>query len=163
MGGATAIKLSEGLYAAMRGKLYAPFEAVVTAEEVSAYARSTEDDNPIRHDRDAARAADHADIIAPPTFLLALAAKRGQNANALGEFGFTSNHTLYGQQDFDCRRPVCVGETLHGRQRIVEVTEKKAGELLFVITEMEWLDARGEIVAVTRQTLIVPLRGEEAA
>jgi acyl dehydratase len=154
-------ELGEPLYSAMRGREYEPFEIVVTAEEISAYAYSTEDFDPIRHDSEAARRAGYTDTVPPPTFILALAAKRGHSANALAEFGFTSDHTLYGEQDFKYYRTVCAGDRLKCQQRIAEVMEKKAGTRLFVITEMLWSDPEGAPVALTRQTLIVPLRDRE--
>ena len=159
----TSRQAGERLYASLRGKVYPTFDAPVEADEIIAYARSTRDDNPIRHEREAARAAGYADIVAPWPFLLALAAKRGQGVNALGDLGFTANHTLYGQQDFDCRRAACAGEVLKGRQRIVELVEKKKGTLLLLVLEIEWSDGAGETIAVSRQTLIVPLRGGAAA
>jgi acyl dehydratase len=157
------IELGEKLYAAMRGKTYESFDVIAMAEDISAYARSTEDFNPIRYDPEAARAAGYADIVAQPTYLLSLAAKRGHSSLALGAFGFTPDHTLYGQQDFECYRPVCAGDRLKCEQRIAEVMEKKNGTRLFVITEMLWSDPEGAPVALTRQTLIVPLRDREKA
>ncbi len=97
----TSIVLGEDLYGRLRGKQDEPFEAVVVAEDVIAYALSTEDDNPIRYDAQSAQAEGYANIVAPPAFLLALAAKSRQNADVLADFGFYAE--LRGDRHRFCR------------------------------------------------------------
>jgi len=151
------VRLSEELYRALTGKTYGPFTVAVTAERIRSYAEATGDNDPIRHDRSAARAAGYRDIVAPPTLGFTLLLMARQPDLALADFGLTVNEALHGEQSFTYGAPICAGDILTGSQRITDVREKKRGTLLLVVTVAQLGNELGEQVLETSLTSIVPL------
>jgi acyl dehydratase len=78
-----------------------------------AFASAIGETDPVYSDLDAARAAGHADLPVPPTFLFGLGLGRGAADFAwLADLGVDLRHVLHGEQSFTYHSPVHAGDTL---------------------------------------------------
>src|SRR5207253_83433 len=95
----------------------------------------------------------------------------GEGIQIHGGIGFTWEHDmggarslkldyrrlLHGEQEFEYLKPIRPGDVLTARGRTKDVFEKegkRGGKMLFVITETEFTNQRGEVAAYSRSTLI---------
>jgi acyl dehydratase len=96
----------------------APYE--VGREKIREFADSLGDDNPVYRDPDAARAAGHPDVIAPPTFPSSLAMTAFQEVMA--GLGFDNSRVFHATLRFSSSRPARVGDRL-----VVQVSVQDTG------------------------------------
>src|SRR3954466_14854161 len=88
----------------------------VGREHIRRFADAIGDPNPIYRDEDAARAAGHPRIPAPPTFVAAL---RPNDARSGVDIDWA--RLLHGEQEFELRRPLYAGDSLVLVQTIADV------------------------------------------
>jgi len=65
---------------------------------------------------------------------------------------------LHGEQEFEYVKPIHAGDVLRVRSRTRDVFEKqgsRGGKMLFVLMESEYRNPRDEVVAYSRNTLIM--------
>ena len=118
----------------------------VEAASVRAYAQAIGDSNPAYPQSD-----DDVDgKIAPPSYAAVYALG---SSNAMGRLGIAPNRLIHGEQSFEWTRAVRVGETLTVQGRIADVYNKRS--LQFIVAETEARDAAGELVCVSRATVLV--------
>ncbi len=70
---------------------------------------------------------------------------------------FDLRRILHGEQDFEFLKPIFVGDVLTGTSRIADVYEKaggRGGKMTFMVTEIEYKNQQGEVVAYARGTLV---------
>ena len=142
---------------------------------VTAFADAVKDDNPVYHDRGAARAAGFGNVPAPPTFTFALPfwgsfaeeqpddPTGGENPMhaVMGELFGQGALVLHGEQEFTYHRPVEVGMELDGRGEVVDIYEKETdtARMTFVVMTTRWTDAAsGDPVVTETFNLIARLR-----
>jgi len=95
--------------------------------------------------------------VAPPTFLMTIAHWLGDLSQTRRGVTLDTKRLLHGEQEFEFRRPVRVGDVLRFRSRVKDVFEKqgkRGGAMTFVISEVEFRAAGGEVVATLRNTSI---------
>ncbi|NJP53847.1 MaoC family dehydratase [Streptomyces sp. SBST2-5] len=127
---------------------------VVEREKIREFAAAVGADDPAYTDPGAARALGYPDVLAPPTFLVAAAARaedrllrhRGVLANPSG--------TLHRAQRFVHHRPVCAGEELRVRVRLAERSRLGGRDVL--VLESEFRAADGSPVSTVTSTLLTP-------
>jgi acyl dehydratase len=68
------------------------------------------------------------------------------------ELGLDYSRVVHGEQAFDWRRPIVVGDRLRVTPRIADIYAKGPNE--FLVIEGEIIDAGGEVVCVARTTLL---------
>jgi acyl dehydratase len=68
------------------------------------------------------------------------------------ELGLNYALVVHGEQEYDWRRPVRVGDVLSAVPRIADIYSRGPNE--FLVIESEILDASGETVVVARSTLL---------
>ncbi|MFD9825993.1 MaoC family dehydratase N-terminal domain-containing protein [Tsukamurella tyrosinosolvens] len=117
--------------------------------------------DPVFTDLDAARAAGHRDLPAPPTFVFGLALEAPEPFGYLGTLGIDLRHILHGEQRFDHHAIVYAGDRITVRESIVDVYAKSGGTLEFLVKRSEFL-RDGEPVATATSTIVVR-RPQEAA
>jgi acyl dehydratase len=134
------------------GRASAPLTLDVEAGHIRRFAEAIGDPNPIYRSAEAARAAGHPRIPAPPTFAIAL-----RPNDAREGMGIDMRKVLHGEQHFELRRPVCAGDSLTLVQRIADIYEKqgKSGAMDFLVLETTATDAAGEVVYVARANIVV--------
>lgn len=118
------------------------------------FAKATSETNSIYLDVEAARAAGHPHLPAPPTFLFAAELDSGALESMLELLGVPLSKVLHGEQSYVYHRPVHVGDTVTVQSRIEDIYDKKAGALEFIVKTSRATDQDGELVAQMRSTLI---------
>ena len=123
------------------------------------FAKATGESNPIYFDEEAARAAGHPAIPAPPTYLFSLAigapAKRGEVLNAENGIGVDMRRILHGEQKFAYHRPVHAGDRLTLTTTTSDIYSKKGGALDFIVQDTRALNDAGELcVEMTVVTVV---------
>lgn len=111
--------------------------------------------NPIYFDEQAARAAGHPDLPAPPTFLFSAEMESDLKMNWLKEAGVPLERVLHGEQSFEYHLPVYAGDTVSVRSRVADIYDKKNGALEFVVLDTTAVNQRGETVAESRGIVVV--------
>jgi acyl dehydratase len=96
----------------------------VGLEKVREFANAVAADNPVHHDREAARAAGFRDVVAPPMFCVVYSAPSMGPAILDPEVGINLATMLHGSQEFIWGEPVCVGDEITTAPRCTEIYEK---------------------------------------
>jgi acyl dehydratase len=125
----------------------------VGREHIRQFAEAIGDPNPIYRDPDAARAAGHPDVIAPPTFLTVLGLRFSKNSPIVDpDLGLNYALVVHGEQRFELHRPVHAGDVLSTVTRVADIRDAGRNELMTMVSEVTGAD--GEKVATTTSTLV---------
>lgn len=134
---------------AMIGRVLSTGSATVAADHVAAFADALGDPDPRYRG---------ADAVAPPTYPIAFMVQAMSGGlETFQELGLDFMTLVHGEQEFEYRRPIRVGETLELTGRIADVYEKRSsggGVLDFVVLETEAKDRAGKVVFLSRNVLI---------
>jgi acyl dehydratase len=136
----------------LKGKEYEEVAFIVDRDRVTQFADAIGDDNPIYRDAAAAKEAGFDEQVAPPTFPTVLQIMTSGQAVVDPELGLDYSRVVHGEQEYELGRPLVVGDVLKARPRIADIYTKKSNE--FIVIESEIRDQSGEIVVVSRSTLI---------
>ena len=143
---------------AIQGRSYPPVDAyLVGREKVREFARAVFATNPIHFEVEAARAAGHADVVAPPTFPVVV--QEATLAQLLGDAdaGIDFGRVVHGDQRFEYSRPVVAGDELTAHLTVTSVKSLGGNSMITASTVID--DAAGEHVVTATSTLVV--RGED--
>ena len=140
------------LNTALKGKEYAPISLVVERDRVLAFADAISEDAPVFRDAEAARAAGHDEQLAPPTFATVLQIMASMQIVPDQELGLNYMLVVHGEQEFEWRRPIRVGDRLRAEPRIADIYSRGPNE--FLVIEASIQDEGGETVVVSRSTLL---------
>jgi acyl dehydratase len=125
----------------------------VGREHVRSFADAIGDPNPLYRDPEAARAAGHPDVVAPPTFLTVLSFRfNADSPIADPGLGLDYSLVVHGEQSFVLHRPVHVGDVLSSVQRVTEIRDVGRNELMTLVTDVR--DAEGRDVATATMSLV---------
>ncbi len=118
------------------------------------FAESLGETNPIYFDETAAKAAGYRGLVAPPTFPVALRAGSDLREGLLVGAG---KHLLQAEQTFEYARPICAGDRITVRSKVLEVAQRQTptGLADVAVIEDEGHDEAGELVYRARQLLVV--------
>ncbi|WP_430644812.1 FAS1-like dehydratase domain-containing protein [Agromyces sp. GXS1127] len=142
----------------LQGRVFAPTAPyLVGREKVREFARAVFAANPINHDVDAARAAGHADIVAPPTFAVVVQEHTLAQLLAEPDAGIDFSRVVHGDQRFTSTRPIVAGDELTATLTVSSV--KTLGAHSMVTAESVITDAEGAHVVTAISTLVV--RGDD--
>lgn len=130
----------------------------VSAADIAAFADAVGSDDPVHHDPEVARAAGHADVIAPPTFAVTIAQQCDRAYIQDPDAGIDFSRVVHGEQRFLHHRPITAGDELMGELTVDSV--RSAGGHSMITTRTE-LTAGGEPVCTSTSTIVV--RGGEGA
>ena len=119
------------------------------------FAKAIGETDPVYTDEAAARAAGHADLPAPPTFLFAAELDNGATDRLLADLGVPIATILHGEQGFTYHRTACVGDVVTVDSRIADIYDKKNGALEFIVKESRAVNQRDELVAELRTVIVV--------
>ena len=136
----------------MIGRVLSTGTATVAPEHVAAFARALGDENPAYLGPSASGAP-----VAPPTYPIAFMAQAmAGGMETFLELGLNFMTLVHGEQEFEYTRPIKAGETLTLTGRIADLYEKQGsnGMLDFAVLETEAVDAAGQAVFFSRNTLI---------
>ena len=142
----------------LQGRVFPPVAPyLVGREKVREFSRAVFATNPINHDPEAARAAGHTDVVAPPTF--AVVVQEATLAQLLGEpdGGIDFTRVVHGDQRFSYTRPIIAGDELTATLEVTSI--KTLGGHSMVTAESTIVDSTGAHVVTAISTLVV--RGDE--
>ncbi len=135
------------------GRTYPATTYAVGREKVREFAYAVGETNPLHLDLEAARAAGHADLVAPPMFAVVF----GMASIAQGMFdpevGIDFARLVHSGQEFEWGPLVVAGDEITTTTALTDVTER-AGNAFFVF-ESTSVNQRGETVCVGRWSNIV--------
>lgn len=133
-----------------------PDTYVVGREKIREFATAIGDAAPLCHDVTAARQAGYPDVVAPPTFAMAVVA-RAQDAVLFDpQLGLDFSRVVHGDQSFSYDRPICAGDELHATVHIDAIRVMAGNDIITLRTELA--DATGKSVCTATATLVS--RGE---
>lgn len=136
----------------LKGKEYQEVSLTVDRDQVVQFDEAVGEDNPAFRDAGAARALGYSEQLAPPTFVTKVQIMASAQVVLDQELGLNYMLVVHGEQEFEWRRPVQVGDVLTAVPRIADIYAKGPNE--FLVIEAEVKDATGETVAVSRTTLL---------
>ncbi|HUN93858.1 MAG TPA: MaoC family dehydratase N-terminal domain-containing protein [Burkholderiaceae bacterium] len=129
---------------------------LVTALDIRKFAQAIGETNPIHRDPEAARAAGHRDVVAPPLFFqtmvfdpVAAEALPPDGSPTELDVPVPATRAMGGSSEFTINRPVCAGEWIRVRSVLkdVQVKRGKAGVLYAIVVQTDFSDADDALVA----------------
>lgn len=130
---------------------------LVGREKVREFARAVLATNPVYLDVAAARAAGHADVVAPPTFPVVVQELTLAQLLAEPDANIDFTRVVHGDQRFTFSRDIVAGDELTATLSVTSV--KTLGGHSMVTSESVMTDATGAHVVTATSTLVV--RGDE--
>jgi acyl dehydratase len=141
------------LDAGLVGRSYPPSAVYeVGREKIAEFATALGDPDPVYRDVDAARAAGHADVIAPPTFAIVLSLGAGNVVVEDPDVGIDYSRVVHGEQRFTHHRPIRAGDRLVATASIAAVRSMAGNDML--TTRVDLATEDGEPVCTTRSMLV---------
>src|SRR3954454_2280291 len=135
------------------GKTYPPVTYAVGREKIKEYAFATGETNPVHLDVEAARAAGHRDVVAPPMFAVVYSAPAVAPAIFDPEVGLNFALMVHGAQEFRWGPLVVAGDEIQTGVRVVSIEQRD--DKGFYVFESVSTNQRGETVCVGTWTNIV--------
>ena len=133
------------------GRAFPPSEPYeVSRVKIKEFAEAIGDPNPVYRDREAAKAAGHPDVIAPPTFPIVISLSGGDLLDP--ELGLNYSMVVHGEQRFEYQRPLRAGDVVVTESKIAgmrSIGRNERLEIQTVITTVE-----GEHVCTAHNVLI---------
>ena len=136
----------------LKGKEYQEVTFEVTRPEVVAFAEAIGEGNPIYRDAEAAKTAGYPEQVAPPTFITRIQIMTSGQVVLDQELGLDYTRVVHGEQQYDWRRPLVVGDLVTTTPRLADIYAKGPNE--FLVIEADIKDRSGETVIVARSTLL---------
>jgi acyl dehydratase len=142
----------ESRYAAYVGRESPPVHYEIERGHIRRFVEAIGDPDPIYVDEEAARAAGHERIPAPPTFATAL-----RPADPREGMEIDWKKLLHGEQEYRYERPLYAGDRITVVGRIAEayVKEGKAGAMDMLVTEAIGSDDHGRVVFRARSLAVI--------
>jgi len=123
------------------------------------FAKATGETDAVYFDEDAARAAGHPGLPAPPTYAFSLArsapARRGDILDKANGIGADMARLLHGEQGFTYHRPIYAGDRLTLTTTTSDIYAKKGGALEFVVQDTRVMNVSGDLCAEMRSVFVV--------
>jgi acyl dehydratase len=135
------------------GKRFPPHAYAVGREKIREYARAVGEADPRHLDVDAARAAGHPDLVAPPMFAVVYCAEAIEEALFDPEIGIDFAMLLHGAQQFSWGPLVHAGEEITTEIELAEVSARIG--LAFYRFRSRSINERGEEVCSGEWTHVV--------
>jgi acyl dehydratase len=135
------------------GKTYPPVTYAVGREKIREYALATGETNPLHLDVEAARAAGHRDLVAPPMFAVVYTAPAVTPGIFDPDVGINFALMVHGGQDFRWGGLVVAGDEITTTASVSDISERD-GKGFYVFASRS-VNQDGEEVCVGTWTNIV--------
>jgi acyl dehydratase len=143
---------------ALVGRSYPPSAVYeVGRAKLAEFAAAIGSDDPVHTDVDAARAAGHPDVIAPPTFAITVTLAAAMVVLDDPDVGIDYSRVVHGEQRFTHHRPIRAGDRLIATATIDAARSVAGNDLLTARVELTTED--GEAVCTSLSMLVA--RGNE--
>jgi acyl dehydratase len=136
----------------LKGKEYQEVEFAIDRDHVGRFADAIGEDAPIFRDVQAAKELGYDEQLTPPTFVTAMQIMTSGQVVLDQELGLNYSLVVHGEQEYEWRRPVKVGDKLRATPRIADIYARGPNE--FLVIEAEIKDESGETVVIARSTLL---------
>ena len=141
------------LDAGLVGRSYPPSAVYeVGREKIAEFAAAIGETDPVHRDADAARAAGHPDVIAPPTFAIVLTLSAAGVVVEDPDVDLDYSRVVHGEQRFTHHRPIRAGDRLVATAAIDAVKTVAGNDML--TTRVDLATEDGEPVCTTRSMLV---------
>ncbi|MGZ5386943.1 MAG: FAS1-like dehydratase domain-containing protein [Solirubrobacterales bacterium] len=125
----------------------------VGLEKVREFATAVGAENPVHHDREAAKAAGYRDVVAPPMFCVVYSAPAMGPAILDPDVGINLALMLHGSQEFAWGEPVCAGDVIETAATCKEIYEKD-GKGFYVFESVSTNQDGAEVVRGTWTNIV---------
>jgi acyl dehydratase len=136
----------------LKGKEYQEVTFEVERDRVIRFADAIGEQDPRYRDPEAAQAAGFPEQLAPPTFPTVMQIMTSGQVVLDQELGLDYSRVVHGEQEYEWRRPIVVGDVLKAIPRLADIYARGPNEFLTI--EAEITDANGQVVCVARTTLL---------
>jgi acyl dehydratase len=141
------------LDAGLVGRSYPPSAVYeVGREKIAEFATALSDPDPVYRDPEAARAAGHPDVIAPPTFAIVLSMGAGNVVIEDPDVDIDYSRVVHGEQSFTHHRPIRAGDRLVATASIAAVRSVAGNDML--TTRVDLATEDGEPVCTATSLLV---------
>jgi acyl dehydratase len=141
------------LDAGLVGRSYPPSAVYeVGRAKIAEFADALGDPDPVYRDPEAARAAGHPDVIAPPTFAIVLSLGAGNVVVEDPDVGIDYSRVVHGEQRFTHHRPIRAGDRLVATASVAAVRSVAGNDML--TTRVDLATEDGEPVCTTSSMLV---------
>src|SRR3954453_23702345 len=135
------------------GRRYPPSAVYeVGRAKIAEFATAIGDPSPVYRDADAARAAGHPDVIAPPTFAIAVSLEAAMVVLQDPDVALDYSRVVHGEQRFVHHRPIRAGDRLVATTTIDAVRTVAGNDLL--TTRVKLATEEGEAVCTAHSMLV---------
>lgn len=124
----------------------------VGREKVREFATAVGDQNPLYHDLDAAKAAGHRDLLAPPTFPFVITYRAMIGAIGDPELNLNYMMVVHGEQQFTYARPLYAGDEVVVDSLVKDIKAVGRNEVLTMEQHVKTLD--GELIVTTKNVTV---------
>ena len=136
----------------LKGKEYQEVEFVIDRDHVARFADAIGEEAPAFRDPQAAKELGYDEQLTPPTFVTAMQIMTSGQVVLDQELGLNYWLVVHGEQEYEWRRPVKVGDRLKATPRIADIYGRGPNE--FLVIEADIKDGSGETVVIARSTLL---------
>jgi acyl dehydratase len=138
---------------ALVGRSYPPSAVYeVGRAKIAEFARAIGAEDPVHRDPEAARAAGHPDVIAPPTFAIVLTLEAANVVLDDPDVSLDYSRVVHGEQKFAHHRPIRAGDRLVATTTIDAVRSVAGNDLL--TTRVDVATEDGEAVCTATSMLV---------
>ena len=125
---------------------------LVGVEKIREFATAIGERSPLCHDRSAARAAGHPDLVAPPTFAIAAVARAQDAVLFRPDLGLDFSRVVHGDQRFTHHRAIHAGDELRAVVHIDSIRQMAGNDIIGLRTDVT--DGDGASVVTAYSTLV---------
>lgn len=129
-----------------------PEPYLVGREKIREFASAIADENPFHHDQVAARSAGHLDVVAPPTFAVAVVSAVQDALLFDPALGLDFSRVVHRDQKFTHHRPIVAGDELTTAVTVDGIRVLAGNDVLTIRTEVT--DPSGAAVCTAVCTLV---------
>jgi len=135
------------------GRSYPPSTVYeVGRAKIAEFAAAIGETDPVHRDAEAARAAGHPDVIAPPTFAIVVSLQAATSVLDDPDVALDYSRVVHGEQRFTHHRPIRAGDRLVATTTIDAVRSVGGNDLL--TTRVDLATEDGEPVSTATSTLV---------
>jgi len=136
------------------GHQFAKFSIEIEKGRLRMFANAIGETNPIYSDESAAIAAGYRTLPAPPTFPFTIELDGPELLPVLRLLDMDIARLLHGSQEFEYFDTIYAGDTVTVSVTLVDLFDKKAGTLEFLVLESTFTNQTGNVVAKAINTLV---------
>lgn len=147
--------------AMMGQEVESPGQEVVDTTAIRRYAAAIGDLDPLYLDEEYARKTSYGGIVAPPTFVFDVSnnifTEVGEDGREKGRVTLPGLRVARGGNEWQFFEPARPGDVINRKRKIAEIYERegrRAGKILFVVTETSYTNQRGQLLGINRETLM---------